>query len=62
MQMIFQGIMATGTPRFEEDREMSRALHEKPELTNARADFYGRMAEQSMTPLWEVLHTLLSED
>ena len=40
---------------------MSRALHEKPELTNARADFYGRMAEQSMTPLWEVLHTLLSE-
>ena len=40
---------------------MSRALHEKPELTNARADFYGRMAEQSMTPLWEVLHTLLAE-
>ena len=40
---------------------MNRALHEKPELTNARADFYGRMAEQSMTPLWEVLHTLLSD-
>jgi len=40
---------------------MSRALHEKPELTNARADFYGRMAEQKMTPLWEVLHTLLAE-
>ncbi|MEE2995919.1 MAG: gentisate 1,2-dioxygenase [Pseudomonadota bacterium] len=40
---------------------MSRALHEKPELTNARADFYGRMAEQNMTPLWEVLHTLLAE-
>ena len=28
---------------------MSRALHEKPELTNARADFYGRMGEQNMT-------------
>ena len=40
---------------------MSRALHEKPELTNARADFYGRMAEHNMTPLWEVLHKLLSE-
>ena len=40
---------------------MSRALHEKPELTNARADFYGRMGEQNMTPLWEVLHTLLAE-
>ena len=40
---------------------MSRALHEKPELTNARADFYGRMAEQKMTLLWEVLNTLLAE-
>ena len=40
---------------------MNRALHEKPELTNARADFYGRMAKQNMTPLWEVLHTLLSD-
>ncbi|MEK9647202.1 MAG: gentisate 1,2-dioxygenase, partial [Alphaproteobacteria bacterium] len=39
---------------------MARALHEKPELTNARADFYGRMAAQNMTPLWEVLHTLLA--
>ena len=41
---------------------MSRALHEKPQMTNARADFYARMAEQSMTPLWEVLHTLLSHE
>ncbi|MFT5487655.1 MAG: gentisate 1,2-dioxygenase [Paracoccaceae bacterium] len=41
---------------------MSRALHEKPELTNSRADFYGRMAEQNMTPLWEVLHTLLATE
>lgn len=39
---------------------MNRALHEKPELTNARADFYGRMAEKNMTPLWEVLHQLLA--
>lgn len=39
---------------------MSRALHEKPQLTNARADFYARMATTNMTPLWEVLHTLLS--
>ena len=39
---------------------MSRALHEKPELTNSRADFYARMATKSMTPLWEVLQNLLS--
>ncbi len=39
---------------------MSRALHEKPQLTNTRADFYARMATTNMTPLWEVLHTLLS--
>lgn len=39
---------------------MSRALHEKPELTNARADYYGRIEAHSMTPLWEVLHTLLA--
>ena len=39
---------------------MSRALHEKPKLTNTRADFYARMATTNMTPLWEVLHTLLS--
>ena len=41
---------------------MSRALHEKPEMTNTRADFYGRMAEENMTPLWEVLHTLLASE
>jgi gentisate 1,2-dioxygenase len=41
---------------------MSRALHEKPSMTNTRADFYGRMAEENMTPLWEVLHTLLAEE
>lgn len=41
---------------------MSRALHEKPAMTNTRADFYGRMAEENMTPLWEVLHTLLAEE
>ncbi len=41
---------------------MSRALHEKPAMTNTRADFYGRMAEQHMTPLWEVLHTLLATE
>lgn len=40
---------------------MNRALHEKPELTNSRADFYARMATRNMTPLWEVLHTLLAE-
>lgn len=41
---------------------MDRALHEKPEMTNSRADFYARMATRNMTPLWEVLHTLLAEE
>ena len=41
---------------------MNRALHERPEMTNSRADFYARMATQSMTPLWEVLHNLLASE
>lgn len=39
---------------------MNRALHEKPRMTNTRADFYARMAAKNMTPLWEVLQDLLA--
>ena len=39
---------------------MSRALDGTPELTNARADYYERISEYSMAPLWEVLHQLLA--
>lgn len=41
---------------------MDRALHEKPAMTNSRADFYARMATRNMTPLWEVLHQLLAKE
>ncbi len=41
---------------------MSRALDGKPEMTNARADYYARIAEHSMAPLWEVLHQLLAKE
>lgn len=41
---------------------MSRALHTKPEMTNARADYYGRIDKKSMTPLWEVIHKLLASE
>ncbi len=41
---------------------MSRALDSKPEMTNARADYYARIAEHSMAPLWEVLHKLLAKE
>ena len=41
---------------------MSRALDNKPEMTNARADYYARIEEHSMAPLWEVLHTLLAKE
>ena len=41
---------------------MSRALDSKPELTNARADYYARIEEHSMAPLWEVLHQLLATE
>ncbi len=39
---------------------MSRGLDTKPEMTNARADYYGRIDEYNMAPLWEVLHKLLA--
>lgn len=41
---------------------MSRALDSKPEMTNARADYYGRLGEHSMAPLWEVIHQLLARE
>jgi gentisate 1,2-dioxygenase len=41
---------------------MSRALDTKPELTNARADYYARIAGHGLTPLWEVIHQLLSRE
>ena len=33
-----------------------------PQLTNARADFYARIGEHSMTPLWEVLKGLITPE
>lgn len=39
---------------------MARGLHEKPAMTNVRADYYARISEQNMAPLWEVLHELLA--
>ena len=41
---------------------MSRGLDTKPEMTNARADYYGRIDEYNMAPLWEVLHELLAHE
>ena len=41
---------------------MSRALDQKPEMTNARADYYGRIGKHNMTPLWEVIHKLLAKE
>jgi gentisate 1,2-dioxygenase len=41
---------------------VSRALDAKPEMTNARADYYARIGEHSMAPLWEVLHKLLAKE
>ena len=41
---------------------MSRALDQKPEMTNVRADYYGRIGEQNMAPLWEVIHQLLAKE
>ncbi len=41
---------------------MSRALDGTPEMTNARADYYARIAEHSMAPLWEVIHKLLAKE
>lgn len=33
-----------------------------PKITNARADFYARIGEHSMTPLWEVLKGLITPE
>ena len=41
---------------------MSRGLETKPEMTNARADYYGRIGEHNLAPLWEVLHNLLAHE
>ena len=38
---------------------MARGLDTKPEITNARADYYARIDPHNLAPLWEVLHTLL---
>jgi gentisate 1,2-dioxygenase len=38
---------------------MARGLHAKPETTPERAAYYEDIAPHSMTPLWEVLHTML---
>ena len=38
---------------------MSRALDSKPEITNARADYYARIEKHSMAPLWEVLKNIV---
>ncbi len=39
---------------------MARSLRAKPEVTDERAVYYRTIAPHSMTPLWEVLHKLLS--
>jgi len=31
-------------------------------MTNVRADYYGRIGEQNMAPLWEVIHQLLAKE
>jgi gentisate 1,2-dioxygenase len=31
-------------------------------MTNARADYYGRIGEHNLAPLWEVLHNLLAHE
>ena len=41
---------------------MSRGLDTKPEMTNARADYYGRIDAYNMAPLWEVIHKLLARE
>ena len=41
---------------------MSRGLDTKPEMTNARADYYGRIDGYNMAPLWEVIHNLLARE
>ena len=33
-----------------------------PKLSNARADFYARIGEHGMTPLWEVLKGLITPE
>ncbi len=41
---------------------MSRGLDTRPEMTNARADYYGRIDGYNLAPLWEVLHKLLARE
>lgn len=41
---------------------MARGLEAKPEMTNARADYYARIGQHSMAPLWEVIAKLLSRE
>ena len=41
---------------------MNGALDKKPELTDVRAQYYSELSEYNMTPLWEVLHTVLSRE
>jgi gentisate 1,2-dioxygenase len=37
-------------------------MDEAPKLTNARADFYARLSERSMAPLWQVLKGLITPE
>ena len=41
---------------------MSRSLDEAPERSPEREAFYRKIAEHNMTPLWEVLHQILSKE
>jgi gentisate 1,2-dioxygenase len=41
---------------------MARGIEQKPETTNARADYYGRIDAHNMAPLWEVIHKLLARE
>ena len=41
---------------------MARALDASPQLTEARAEFYQRIGEHGLAPLWEVIAKLLSRE
>ena len=35
-------------------------FHERPDISEARSQYYGRLAEKSARPLWEVLSSLVT--
>jgi gentisate 1,2-dioxygenase len=41
---------------------MDRALHHKPEMTNARADYYHRIDGENLAPLWTVLSDIITRE